>query len=152
MGDGGGVARKSLDTDGLVKRHPREGEDEREKETEKRRSKRENEFRRKTKNLLRHRCYSQPHPAPPSLFLHSRLSCPSICPCGSSLFSSITSFCLPPSCSSNSSHPLPLLYTRSIIWETRLRAMSRVRAIIIIASFRCTVNYSPPYRKQTFKL
>lgn len=48
-------------------------------------------------------------------------------------------------------HPLPLLYTHSIIWETRLREMSGVRAIIIITSFRRTVNYSAPYRKHTFK-
>lgn len=90
-------------------------------------------------------------PSSSSLLFHSSLSIPSICPCVSSLFSSITSFCPPPHPSSPPSHPPPLLYTHSIIWETRLREMSGVGAIIIITSFRYTVSYSSPYRKQTFE-
>lgn len=73
-----------------------------------------------------------------SLFLDSSLSAPSIWPYVSSLFSSITSFCPPPHPSSPAPRPPPLLYTHSIIGETRLREMSGVGAIIITTSFRYT--------------
>lgn len=145
----GGVPKKSLDTDCLVNQHPERGRGWEGEETGKRRSKRENELRRKTKNppLLRHptsSCSSLSFPLLlPILSLHL-----SMC----KLTLQFNNKLLPsPSSSSNPSHPLPLLYTHSIIWETRLRAMSGVRAIIIITSFCYTVNYSPPYRKQTFK-
>lgn len=69
------------------------------------------------------------------LILDSSLSVPSIWPYVSSLLSSITSFCPPPHPSSPAPHPPPLLYTHSIIRETRLREMSGVGAIIITTSF-----------------
>lgn len=133
---------------------PKEGEDEREKETGKRQSKSENESSRKPKNVpsvTSPLLFPSSFSSSSSLFLYSSLSVPSICPYVSSLFSSTTGFCPPPHPSSPPSHPPPLLYTHSIIWETRLREMSGVGAIIIIISFRYTVSYSPPYRKQTFK-
>lgn len=156
---GGGYQKRVKTQTALLTSSPIEGEDEREKGTWTRWSKIQNEIRQKChpptppqkKNTfppLRHRCYlhlrrlissTPPYPFPPSAYVWALL------------FSSITSFCPLPHPSSPSSHPAPLLYTHSIIWETRLREMSGVGAIIIITSFRYSLSYSCLYGKQTFK-
>lgn len=102
--EGGEYQRRVWTQTALLTGTPKEREDEREKATGKRRSKSENESSRKAKNFP---SLTSPllFPSSSSLSLYSSLSVPSICPCVSSPFSSITSFCPPPHPSSPPSHP-----------------------------------------------